>query len=808
MKYFFKTIYLIALFIAALLFFGNRMTETLSDEKVELTDPADSILPVVTLDSDNVNVNRLYGYTAKIDPLSVRECFVSIESDNAMYLNIAERGEEVRKLLYTVYDTATGRAIADGQVSAFDLTETGKRARIKINNDLVYSREYAVEAVLITSSSRRVYFYYRFKQYDEAYFSEKVAFIKDFSDACLTKNIDFVIPYLESKYRGEGTTYSHVDIYDSYYMVCWGDLEPKVISDVTVTVTELYKYIMVARLDYSVSLETDSGTETCLVTEKFRINLGTGSIFLMNYERDLEATFDPSLASIALDQLKLGISASKKADILSTSDNSMMCFVRNHTLYYYNAAENEIITVFSMNIGAKAPSDVNDMHDISVLRMDENGDLAFMVSGYINSGEYEGKTGLLLYEYYRSENRIKELLFVPIAKTYRHISAEMGGFAYLNNTDILYFTAYDTLYSYNLTTGVLNTLSKEPVEKAVFSKEEAYYAWQEKGDPSEIFLLFPEEDRIKTMNNRGHDVVILYDSIGSNMVCGFGDLADSAAYSDGTVYYPVSELCILDKNEEMLKLYSVPGTYVTAAEATDTSIRLTRVTDNPSGEGYIPTEEDHILIRNDPDRTGFTVDVRVTKKMMDEYYISLPYGYYLNSLPHTDSAKITVINGSTTVRIDALESSENEYAVYSYGKILGIRKTLHEAIALADTVETVGVVTDSTGFAIWERGVANRTSAVSGATVEKARKLLEKGIEDPISLTGATLSEVLYYVFRDLPVYAMPEPGKTVIITEYTPFYVTYIDPLTYKEYSDPIEEFSERMRMNGNVFTVVWERE
>ena len=807
MKYFFKIIYFITLFIGSLFFFGSRMTETMSDEQVELTEPEGCKLPVLSLESDNVVVNRLYGYTAELDPLSVRESFISLETDNAVKLVITERESDVRKLLYNIYDTATGENVAEGQISAFDYTETGKNTRLKPECEIVPSREYVTEVILITAESRRIYYYYRFKQYDESFFNKKVTFIRDFSEACRSKNLEFVIPYLESTYRDEGTTYSHVDIYDSYYMVCWGDLEPKLSSDITITITELYKYIMVAKLTYSVVMETDSGTETYLVTEKFRVNIGSNYTFLMNYERDLEAAFDPSLASIAMDQLKLGITSSKDTDIFSTSDSSMMCFVRNHTLYYYNVAENEIINVFSMDKGSKDPADVYDQHEIRILRMDENGDVAFMVYGYFNNGEYEGKTGVLLYDYYRTENRIKELIYIPISETFQHMRAEMGGFAYLNTSDIFYFTAYETLYSYNLSTNSLLTLSEAPIVSSVFCRKESYYAWQEDENPSEIFLLFPEKDYIKPIRYDDFDVILLFDSIGNNMVCGLGHTRDSAHYSDGTLYYPITNLCVINKEETILKNYTSEDCFITNAEATDTSIHLYRIKKDPEKGSFSPAPDDYILIYNEKDAADFSVDVRVTKKMMDEYYISLPYGYYLNSLPRTDSAKITVIGSSTTVRIDVLETDAEQYEVYSFGEILGIRKSLTEAIHLADSIETIGVVTGNGGFPIWERGVMNKNASVSKKTVETAKGYLANGFTDPLSLTGATLSEVLYYVYKDLPVYAMPSPDRVIIITEYTPYFITYIDRDTGLETSDPIEFLTEELRLNGNVFWVIPEK-
>ncbi len=805
MKHLIKIVYLIAVFVAALLFFGSKMTETLSDEQVELTEIQGCKLPLVSFECNGAEVNRLYGYTSALDTLSVRENFISLEQDNAINLVITERETNVRKLLYNVYDTFDGERVAHGEVNAFDYTETGKKARIKLDHDMVYSREYAAEVVLITSESRRIYYYFRFKQYDNAYFNEKIKFILDFSNKTREKDIDFVIPYLDSTYRGEGTTYSHVDISDSYYMVCWGDLEPRLISDIKISVRELYKYLMVATLDYTVSLETESGTETYLVSEKYRINLGSSYCYLLNYERDMEAMFDPALASISMDQLKLGISARGDVDIFSTSDNSMMCFVRNNTLYYYNLAENTVINVFSMDKGSKAPSEVNDRHEIRILRMDENGDTVFMVAGYFNNGEYEGKTGILLYEYYRSENRIKELVYIPIAETYDHMKTELGDFAYLNTSDVFYFTAYDALYSYNITTGALLGLSEAGIVASAFCREDAYFAWQEAANPTEVFILYPEKDSFRHIRSEEYDIIILFDHIGKNMVLGYGYSNEIAAYSDGTPYYPLKRIRILDGEEALLKDYSVDGVYIVDAEATDTSLRLTRVAKDEEGTGYKPISDDYILIRNEKERESFSVDTRITQKMMDEYYLSLPYGYYLNSLPQTDVAGVTIIKTTTTVRVDVLDAGKERYEVYSYGNILGTSTELKDAIKLADSIETIGVVTDNRGYPVWERGITNKTSEVSPETVRSGREYMDKTEVNSISLTGATLDQVLYYIYRDEIIYAMTDNETTIQLTGYTPFFVTFVDPATGQEESDTIDDLREKLRLNGNVFWVVY---
>ena len=67
------------------------------------------------------------------------------------------------------------------------------------------------------------------------------------------------------------------------------------------------------------------------------------------------------------------------------------------------------------------------------------------------------------------------------------------------------------------------------------------------------------------------------------------------------------------------------------------------------------------------------------------------------------------------------------------------------------------------------------------------------------------MDQVLYYIYRDEIIYAMTDKETTIQLTGYTPFFVTYVDPATGQEESENIDDLSEKLRLNGNVFWVVY---
>ena len=69
----------------------------------------------------------------------------------------------------------------------------------------------------------------------------------------------------------------------------------------------------------------------------------------------------------------------------------------------------------------------------------ENGDISFMVYGHMGKGDYEGKTGILLYRYYRGEERIEEQLYLPVSESYQKIKEELGSLGYMNEFDVFFY---------------------------------------------------------------------------------------------------------------------------------------------------------------------------------------------------------------------------------------------------------------------------------------------------------------------------------------------------------------------------------
>ncbi|MBP3617212.1 MAG: hypothetical protein J6J38_04150, partial [Lachnospiraceae bacterium] len=463
MKRVYQILFLVVVFCAAVLFFGSRVGETIFEGDTETVPASNSAFPTVSVLTCGEEINCLYGYSSNLSTILNREDMIPIGADGIFELKIKEYETDIRRLKYEVLDVSSEAEVDSGTINAFEKQDGYKIVRIKLKADLKEGTEYAVKATLIGNTGKRMYYYFRIKQYPSPKLSEKLAFIRTFGEN--TRSADpvvneAIIPYLETRPGSTANSFHYVDIHDSYKTVSWGDLVPELITDPVISVTEFYEDIMTAVVRYGVALDAGYGAEQYYVEECFRIRYLGDVVHLLNYERHMESLFDLNNASLSQSDLKIGVTKAEETQLYPNSDHSVVAFVRNGALYCYSLAENTLATVFSSGHGStERLCSLKEQYDIRVLKMENNGNITFLVSGYMNRGVYEGRVGLFVYRYYEDEKRLEELIYVPVNTTYQILKEELGEFAYFNEYDVFYFMVNGGVYAYNLITEELSQLA-------------------------------------------------------------------------------------------------------------------------------------------------------------------------------------------------------------------------------------------------------------------------------------------------------------------------------------------------------------
>jgi hypothetical protein len=840
-KHIYKIIILLGIFMVSLYYFGKDMKEVVFDHG-NTTTMKDATFPLVTIKKGEEEINLLHGYSSNLKTNMVREVVTPLDMDQSFEVLINQQDYIIKKMNYEIREFTENVLIEDGTVSVFEESKEIKKAKIKFNSELAIGKEYAVKITLITSQSKKMYYYLRVKVYEQTHLGEELAFVKEFHNAIKSKDtVRDVQKYLEPKGDADNSSLSYVNINSSIDLVSWGKLKPTFLTKAVPSVIEVYTDVVFVQLEYYIEAEIADVKEQFQVKEFYRIRYGTDRMYLLNYERYMEAVFDPGLVSTVKSQLKLGISSDYDVPYLLSADEKKLAFVRNKELWLYNFEENEIIKVFSFcQKKTDYLRDRYDQHDIQILRMDAEGNLDFIVYGYMNRGEYEGKVGIVLYQFIRAQNRIEERVFIPVDEPYQVFKEKFGKMVYINSGDIFYFHMYDNIYSYNLSTHKLTNLAENiGKDQLIILENIGYIAWQDSSKAASaqnICIMNMEAGKIEKISTKKGYYICLMGKIDSNIIYGFAKKDDIDVMMDGRVITPLSEIEIASVDKKILKRYKKSVYYITDIKVNDNVVVLNRVK-KEKGSGritYVPASQDYIINMVKSEALLTNVTTRTTKQALTELYLTLPKGFVMEKRPKVLSTVNTVITEDPTVRPIQKEQKQVYYYPYIHGRIEGSYEEAADAIAIAR--DEIGVVINSNHQLIWERGVKSGENTIlkikglnctaSNRTMETCIKLmlLYKGVQvnedklflsdqsaydailknsglTPIRLTGAALDDVLYFVSCNRPVIAMTDTKNAVLIYGYDSFNITVIDPKTGQTKKIGIKDSNKMFEEAGNVF-------
>ncbi len=841
-KYIYRVIILIAVFIGALYYFSGDIKVVVFDVD-NTTEMESATFPLVTMKSGENNINLLHGYSTNLAANKIRETVIPLNTEKVFEVVIKEEAYDIKKLNYEVREFVGNALVETDSVSVFEEAGSQKTAKIKLKAELEAEKEYAVKITLITSESEKMYYYQRIKIFENAYLKEKLDFILYFHNSIMSKGkAEEIVKYLEPSAAADNSSLAYVNINSGFEQITWGNLKPVILTEIIPDIREIYTDTATVELEYYMEAEVAGIVEQYRVTEFYRVRYSKDRMYLLNYERRMESLFDINLASVSRSELKLGITSDLEMTSLTSTDQKKLAFVRNNVLWFYDLENNIITEVFSFRQdNTDYLRDLYNQHDIRILNMDAEGNLDFMVYGYMNRGQYEGRVAIILYRFVRSENRIEEMVYIPVDEPYQTLKENLGELTYVNSMEVFYFHIYNNIYAYNLITRELSEIAGNITsDQVVILNPLNYAAWQENSDPKvnkNIKIMNLETGVVESIEAKPGYTIRLMDEIDSNLIYGYVLEADIAQVMDGSIMAPLSTVEIASVDKQVLKSYSKSGYFISGLEVKDNIVELRRVQKvNENGRmAYVFADQDYIMNQVKAEEKSIGVTSRVTEQAMTEYYMAMPQGFVMKELPKVYTTVNTIISEDPTIRLPIDDQKQLYYYPYISGGIKGAYKNASEAIAVAR--DNIGVVWNNNHQLIWERGVKSTKSSIlefenmswsasSQSTIETCIKLLlnyqkvtiatdQLSVENssaydvlakyskysPVRLTGITLDDALYYVSKGRPVIAMTDVTNAVIIYGYDAFNIMVIDPQMNTTKKIGIGDSANMFADAGNVF-------
>lgn len=827
----FIVVFLITLFAA-----GRIMNTGHNNLTMEL---APATLPVVYMEHEGVAYNELHGYKKAVDTAFQRDTVTVLEENRSTGFSVDTYGREVTGIAIEVRSTDGSRLIENTPVT--DFTREGERlsGKLALKDLIEQNTEYSLALVLTLDGEEEIWYYTRAVWSDGTYLGEKLAFVADFHQRLYDKEAAKELTrYLETDAALEDNQSFHkVNIHSSFQQITWGELPVEEITKPVFSLKEIASQTAAVLVNFMVSTAEGQDRAYYQVEEYYRVRYTSDRMYLLDYERTMTQIPDPE-EMYANDKILLGI-ASQELPMMESEDGNIVVFEAADRLLSYNATANSISVIFSFY--DKDNGDARTLygaHSIKILDVDEGGNVAFAVYGYMNRGRHEGETGIQIYNYSSSLNTIEEMVYLPYHSTYAMLKAELERLLYLSREQKLYLSLDNIAYEVDLAAKTYRQMADITQDDSMrVSDNHKIMVWllgediyrcsslhmKNLGTGEENVIAVSEGEAIRPLGFMGEDVIY-----------GIAREEDIVEESSGSTFFPMYAVCICNTQGELLKEYRQEGIYITGCQVSDNQISLERAIKLEEGT-YQEIAGDQIM-NNQDKGTGKNVIVTADIDLYERYVQIKTKGTIDKKTIKILTPMEVVFEGGRELILTKSQSSEGpRYFVYGP---YGVEKSFSSpaaAVKLAN--ELSGTVIDNGGACIWLKGnrvPRNQIMAIKEASVteeksslavclesilqyegisrnagqllaqgQSALQILEENLPDAsvLDLSGCSLDVLLYYVNQDIPVLALLDNGEAVLVTGFNEFNVVLMEPAAGRLYKNGMNDSSQLFEENGNRF-------
>ncbi|WAJ24285.1 hypothetical protein [Lacrimispora xylanolytica] len=811
-----KIAVLSAVFVAAtaVYFVWNQKTTEKKDVMV-YTSMDEASLPVVYTDMYGRKMNLLHGYTQDMKQTVSREALTLLPADRSLNLQISDYSGSINGISYEVRSLDMERLVERTTVETWNQADDGVSVSLPIQNLLTKDKEYLLVLDLDTSSKGNLLYYTRIMWTDNSNAKDMIDFAVDFT----TKTFNYeqakeLTTYLESNDTEDNSSLSHVSIRSSFSQLTWGGLSVTPVGDIQATLKDLNGIMCSVQLKYQVARGEGDSRELYEVEDNFTMKWDSRRIYLMDFNRDTSQVFSGQRELFAGKRILLGIIDPEEVRTAKSPSGNQIAYVVNRDLWTFDQKGEHGVKVFSFR--SKADDRIRsgyDQHDIKILSVGDNGDVNFLVYGYMNRGIHEGSMGIAMYQYSSQNNAIEERFFTPITLSYEMLKEDMDQLAHLGSNGMLYLMADRSVYGIDLNSNEYMVLADSLMEGGyAVSGTERHFAWQEGSDiygAGVIHLMNLDTGIKREIAGGDHDLYRPLGFVGDDFIYGIANEGDKWMENGRILDAPMHRIEIMDQTGKILKEYEQENVYISDVSVDESRIHLTQVAKSLD-QSYAASKRDTIVcnqeITNDEIEGVGSASTQDRKKI---YFIQLSKDTQSKDVRITVPKKVAYETTEVVELKGNQKTRENRYYAYSGSHFLGSRRDFTDALALA--FDRMGVVTDQNQEILWNR--VNRPPIRNMKDPMKNGAVFLQNLEDfngertkregvlMIDARGCTLNQVLYFVGKGCPVAAFTGQGGYLLISGYDQYNVTLYNPSTGDSQKMGINDASSFFTEKGNDF-------
>lgn len=815
MKNFFKRfLVLLVVFILGVAGTAFLMNNETTDDRSDMND---AVLPEVMVQFGDVLTNRMYGYRQPMEADFVRDSVTPLDTTKKLTLVVNPYDTKVRNLSYEIRTSDGSKVMENRTIKSLDTGSDGYlRTEIGISSGLLMNQEYSLQITLSTNHGD-AYYYTRVVSRSATYTEQYAKFAGDFVQMSLDKTqVDNLAAYLETSDSASSRNFAGLNINSPLADISWGNLNPQLSKAGIPVIKDINETTASISIEYEISAQNENGnTEYYLVTDFYRMRYDETRIRLLDFKRSASEVFDPSLSVISNSGLLLGV-RSKDVDYLTNEDGSVTAFTQNGDLWSYVPDTGKFVEIFTFRKDTESDfRDARVEHDIKLLSVENNGDVDFMVYGYMNRGAHEGYSGVGIYHYNNDQGAIEEQVFIPCTESFEFLQEDLGTLSYVNQSGQLFIMIAGNLYQINIDENTYEVLA-DHIDSDDFgvSATNAHAAWRsESGDyAGQIeFIDFDTMERRRIAPEASQKLDLL-GFMNEDLVYGIVLDGDTLPNATGYMIDGITTFRIEGFDGTVKKEYHQDGLYVAGVTVGTTLMEFTLV--QKSGDIYKGVKKDNIM--NNSTAATDKTSVEQTSSSRQGVIVRLTF----EDSPSSEEPLILYAKvrnaGEKVVDIQVDKSSVEEvYYVYAGGGLDSVWTDPAKAVQRAD--KQTGVVLNRAQQYVWERGNMKTQITLNTTDIPEIIRTasldvqnLQNGLGDSakvIDLTGCSLENVLYEVSAQRAVIARTGSDSSVVIVGYDQYNTYLLDPSTGEVKPYGMNDSTALFKNAGNMFITYLEQ-
>ena len=504
-------------------------------------------------------------------------------------------------------------------------------------------------------------------------------------------------------------------------------------------------------------------------------------------------------------------------------------FVVQDELWYYDYQKSNMHKVFSFEGEDYRDSRNNyQKHAIQIMKMKNNGDIAFLVYGYMNRGKHEGENGISVYQYTASDQKIEELGFIPTQIQYDMMKNDIKKGAFLSGSGQFYFYLDGAVYQVDLDSGKSKILAKNITDDMTVISENGMLALNQSKNKMKVVDLSTQKTEVITCKD--DQVLRPIGFIEKDFIYGVGNKKEVVRNKDGSYMYPLTNVYIRN-NKKIVKEYGEDGTYITNTSVDGTTIALTH--SKKSGNGYKKINVSYIRYK-DKQESKAVLEYGYTGTRLNQLYLAFPDDVYIQTRPNYLSTNVEEQEDEIKIKFAVNDNKYRDAFVYTGGKLSGIYSNLKEAIKVAK--QGGGVVVNYHQMYLWEKGVAqnygkgsnipmikaknkdetdiacilmmarsegikisyDKIKKMSGSTYDKLFKVFNKRA---VNYSDCSMDDLVYAISKGRSFVAQRKNGTYVLVMSYNQTDLRYYDPTNGKSVKANRKKLESEFKQAGSVY-------